>query len=151
MTWRRHDDAQHTRASEPSPWVERFAPLVPAEALVLDLAAGQAATRDFFASRGARVVAVDRDADALSRRCGTSRESTRGFWISSRPVAAFGRALRRDRRHELSASPFAAFASGHLSDDGVLIYETFARRQRDVSAVLPIPISCCRKTSSCGW
>jgi 2-polyprenyl-3-methyl-5-hydroxy-6-metoxy-1,4-benzoquinol methylase len=49
-------------ASAPSSWVARFAPLVAPGARVLDLAAGRGRHARFFASRGARVLAVDRDA-----------------------------------------------------------------------------------------
>ena len=57
-------------ALEPSPWVVRFAHLVPREARVLDLACGHGRHARFFAERGARVLAVDRDADALSSLAG---------------------------------------------------------------------------------
>jgi len=52
--------------SAPSPWITRFAALVPAGARVLDVAAGSGRHARFFAARGARVVAVDIDADALA-------------------------------------------------------------------------------------
>jgi len=50
----------------PSRWIRRFAHLVPSGARVLDIAAGQGRHARFFASRGARVLAVDRDATALA-------------------------------------------------------------------------------------
>ena len=50
----------------PSPWIVRFAPLVPPGARVLDLAAGHGRHARFFAARGARVLAVDRDPVALA-------------------------------------------------------------------------------------
>ena len=50
----------------PSEWVVRFAHLVPPVAQVLDLACGSGRHARFFAGRGASVVAVDRDPQALA-------------------------------------------------------------------------------------
>lgn len=55
----------HT-TSTPSEWVTRFAPLVRAGGEVLDLAAGQGRHARYFAARGHRVVALDRDAESLA-------------------------------------------------------------------------------------
>jgi SAM-dependent methyltransferase len=49
----------------PSPWIARFAPLVPAGAPVLDLAAGGGRHTRLFVARGHPVTAVDRDVSAL--------------------------------------------------------------------------------------
>jgi cyclopropane fatty-acyl-phospholipid synthase-like methyltransferase len=57
----------HAHSSQaPSAWIVRFAPLVAPGARVLDVAAGYGRHARFFAGRGARVVAVDRDATALA-------------------------------------------------------------------------------------
>jgi SAM-dependent methyltransferase len=53
-----HDDA-------PSPAIVRWAPLVPAGGIVLDVAAGGGRHARLFAQRGHRVLAVDRDVVAL--------------------------------------------------------------------------------------
>lgn len=50
----------------PSAWVQRWAHLVPASGRVLDVACGRGRHALYFAQRGCRVTAVDRDADALS-------------------------------------------------------------------------------------
>ena len=50
----------------PSPWVTRFAHLVPPGGTVLDLACGRGRHMRFFAQRGHRVTGVDRDGDALA-------------------------------------------------------------------------------------
>src|SRR5688500_18521053 len=49
----------------PSPWVERFAGLVPAGGPVLDLACGGGRHTGLVLSRGHPVTAVDRDASGL--------------------------------------------------------------------------------------
>ncbi len=52
-------------APPPSPWVVRFAPLVPAGGAVLDLACGSGRHCRFFLDRGHPVTAVDRDTQRL--------------------------------------------------------------------------------------
>src|SRR5438552_17513459 len=62
-----NEGSGHEAASDaPSRWVVRFAPLVASGARVLDLASGGGRHARFFAARGARVVAVDRDPAALA-------------------------------------------------------------------------------------
>jgi SAM-dependent methyltransferase len=51
---------------EASDWVRRWSRLVPAGATVLDLACGSGRHVRWFTERGARVTAVDRDADAVA-------------------------------------------------------------------------------------
>ncbi len=53
---------QHTQITDPSPWIARFAPLVPAGGRVLDVACGAGRHTRFFASLGHPVDAVDREA-----------------------------------------------------------------------------------------
>jgi SAM-dependent methyltransferase len=55
------DDARGT----PLPWIVQWAGLVPPDATVLDLAAGRGRHALFFAERGHKVVAVDRDIGRL--------------------------------------------------------------------------------------
>src|SRR5258705_354079 len=61
------DDAPAAHGSQtPSPWVVRFADLVPKGAIVLDVAAGNGRHARLFVERGHAVVAVDRDASGLA-------------------------------------------------------------------------------------
>jgi SAM-dependent methyltransferase len=55
------DDAR----GAPLPWIVQWAGLVPPDATVLDLAAGRGRHALFFAERGHKVVAVDRDVGRL--------------------------------------------------------------------------------------
>lgn len=50
----------------PSPWVQRFAPLLRPGGSVLDLACGHGRHARWLAARGHRVTGVDRDAEALA-------------------------------------------------------------------------------------
>ncbi len=56
----------HADAAPPSAWVQRWAHLVPESASVLDVACGRGRHTLYFAERGCRVTAVDRDAEALA-------------------------------------------------------------------------------------
>jgi SAM-dependent methyltransferase len=111
----------------PAPWIARFAPLVGRDARVLDLAAGYGRHAHFFARRGARVVAVDRDATALATLEGEPRIETRvadleqGAW----PFAGeqFDAIVVVHYLHRVLFPRLLAA----LADDGVLLYETFAQ------------------------
>ena len=120
---------QHLTLEQPSAWVARFAPLMPAGE-VLDLACGGGRHARLLASLGHSVLAVDRDADALARAKGE------GIAI-----------LHADLENTGAVQPAWSFASGRfagivvtnylhrplfdgildsLASGGVLVYETFA-------------------------
>ena len=110
----------------PSPWIARFAHLVPPGARVLDLAAGHGRHARLFAARGAHVVAVDRDADVLAALAKVPRISVRvcdlegGAW----PLAGerFDAIVVANYLHR----PLFPHLRAALAPDGVLLYETFA-------------------------
>jgi len=111
----------------PSLWMTRFAHLIPSGARVLDVACGYGRHAHYFASRGAQVVAIDRDATALATLSGVPGIETRladlegGAW----PLG--------DERfdaivvsHYLHRPLFTSLNSA-LTGDGALLYETFAQ------------------------
>ena len=114
-------------ASAPSPWIARFAHLILPGARVLDLAAGSGRHARFLAARGAHVLAVDRDADALATLAGVSGVQTRvcdlegGAW----PLAGecFDAILVVNYLHR----PQFPHLRAALAAAGVLLYETFAQ------------------------
>ncbi|HEY7788213.1 MAG TPA: class I SAM-dependent methyltransferase [Casimicrobiaceae bacterium] len=113
-------------ALTPSAWVVRHAALIAPGARVLDLAAGHGRQSVFLAARGARVVAVDKDAAALATFAATPGVTTRVADLEGADWPLEGERfdaivcvhyLHRPRLGDLLAM---------LVDDGVLIYETFA-------------------------
>ena len=115
----------HAHAA-PSPWIVRFAHLVAPGARVLDVAAGPGRHARYFAQRGARVLAVDRDAAALATLADCAGVETRavdletGAWPL--PGQRFDAIVVVNYLHR----PLFAHLRAALAPDGVLLYETFA-------------------------
>jgi SAM-dependent methyltransferase len=118
--------SRHAAVLQPSPWIARFAGLVAPRARVLDVAAGTGRHARLFAARGAEVVAIDRDAEALAALRDVTGIQTRvadlegAAWPLSREnfdAIVVTNYLHRPRLRDLL---------GALADDGVLLYETFA-------------------------
>jgi len=113
-------------AVEPSAWLVRWAPLIPAAARVLDVACGRGRNARWLASHGHVVDAVDRDADALASLAECPGVYPLRADLENAPWP-FGRGryggvvvtnyLHRPLFPELLAA---------LAPAGVLVYETFA-------------------------
>ncbi len=111
----------------PSRWVVRFSSLVADGARVLDVACGQGRHSRWFAARGCRVVAVDRDTAALDLL-----SSVAGVTAVSTDLEAQPWPFETEKFDAIIVTHYlhrALFPSllGVLADDGVLVYETFAR------------------------
>lgn len=110
----------------PSPWVVRFASLIPPGARVLDLACGKGRHSRLLAARLCDVVAVDRDTIALGMLAGMPRITTiavdleLGDW----PLAGqrFDAIVVANYLHR----PLFPRLLDALADDGTWLYETFA-------------------------
>jgi SAM-dependent methyltransferase len=109
----------------PSPWVQRFAPLIPLHGRVLDVAAGSGRHARLLAAIGYRVDAVDRDVQALEAlnevpeitTCVADLEG--GTWPYA--AGAFDGVVVT---HYLHRALFASLLDA-LKPGGFLIYETF--------------------------
>jgi len=108
----------------PSEWVQRFSHLVPAGASVLDVACGSGRHMRWFAARGARVTALDRDAAALAPLAGSAHEIVVAD-IENAPWPLAG--LRFDAvvcTNYLWRALLPTLVAS-VADGGALIYETF--------------------------
>src|SRR4051812_36064191 len=107
-----------------SPWVRRWAHLVPAGGTVLDVACGQGRHSRFFAQHGCRVTAVDRDAQAIEGLASIAEavvaDIENGPWPFTGRVFD-GVVVTNYLWRALLPTLIANVATG-----GVLIYETFA-------------------------
>lgn len=59
--------SRHLRVTTPSPWVERFAPLIPQSGPVLDMAAGGGRHSQVLLDLGHQVIAVDKTVEPLEK------------------------------------------------------------------------------------
>ena len=108
----------------PSPWIERFAPLVPAGGTVLDVACGSGRHSELFLGRGYHVVAVDRDVSRLHPRPSLEIIEADLEQGNSLPIA--------DRRFDAVVvanylyRPLLPALIEAVAPQGLLLYETFA-------------------------
>lgn len=109
-----------------SQWVRRFLPLIKPGGTVLDLACGGGRHSLLLAERGYRVVAADRDADALAQIAAASS----GIEIcvadlEGEPWPFPGRRFDGIVATNYLFRPLLPTLLDSLGDNGVLIYETF--------------------------
>lgn len=109
--------------SSPSPWVRRFAPLVPAGGAVLDLAAGGGRHTRLFLERGHGVTAIDRSIDA---RTLAGAETIVADLEDGSPWPLGGRRFAGVVVTNYLWRPLFPAILAALAPGGVLIYETFA-------------------------
>ena len=109
----------------PSPWVQRFAPLIRPAGRVLDIAAGAGRHARLLLDMGFQVVAVDRNVEALRRFAGERCEireidlETGAQW----PLGGdYDGIIVTNYLHR----PLLPAIASALAAGGVLIYETFA-------------------------
>jgi len=110
----------------PSPWIARHASLIEPRGRVLDLASGHGRHARLLARRGFRVLAVDRDAQALAALAGEPGIETRAIDVESSPwpfaPGEFDAVVVANYLHR----PLFDAILASLAPAGTLIYETFA-------------------------
>lgn len=113
--------------SSPSPWIVRFAGLVPPGGPVLDLACGGGRHARFFLSRGNPVTVVDRDLSGVADLDAAERIAADLEDGSPWPLAGrtFAGVVVTNYLHR----PLFPRLIEALAPDGVLLYETFAQGQ----------------------
>lgn len=127
------DVPRHLRITDPSPWVTRFAPLVPEGGTVLDLACGGGRHTRHFLRQGHKAVALDCMTDAVADLAeNPACEVIAADLENGDPIFETGGPLAGRRfdavvvvnylHRELFDHLIKAVAPG-----GVFIYETFAR------------------------
>lgn len=110
----------------PSPWVARFAPLVPAAGTVLDVAAGGGRHATLFLERGHPVVAVDRSVEGLTALSGHPALGIVAADLEADPWPFGGRFFAGIVVTNYLHRPLLPILAESLLPGGVLIYETFA-------------------------
>ena len=108
----------------PSPWIQRWAHLVPAAGTVLDIACGRGRHLRWFASRGHPVTGVDRDAEALATLQGVGE--TVPADIENGPWPFPGRQFDAVVVTNYLWRPLFPQILASVAPGGVLLHETFA-------------------------
>ena len=116
----------HHDLESPSPWVCRFAPLIPAGGSVLDIASGGGRHARYLAGCGHRVEAVDRDAEAVRGLAGVAGVTARVADLENGPWPYAGQQFDAIVVVNYLHRPLFPHLLAALAAGGVLIYETFA-------------------------
>ena len=116
-------DARHG-ASAVSPWLQRWAHLLPAGGTALDLACGSGRHLRWLAAQGYQVTGVDRDAVVLAGLAGIGTQVLAD--IENGPWPFAGRGFDGVVVTNYLWRPLLATLVQSVAPGGVLIYETFA-------------------------
>jgi SAM-dependent methyltransferase len=116
-------------ASDVSPWIGRFADLVPAGGRVLDVACGDGRHARFFLKRGHPVTVIDRDTSGVAdlRSDDPDVEILEFDLEAGRPWPFTGRVFDGVVVTNYLWRPILADIVASVGPGGVLLYETFAR------------------------
>lgn len=110
----------------PSPWVERFAPLIAPEGRVLDVAAGAGRHTRLLRRLGYRVVAVDRDVGGLADLAGDPLCEIAARDLEDGAAWALGGDYDAIVVTNYLHRPLLPSLAEALAPGGLLLYETFA-------------------------
>ncbi len=114
----------------PSPWVLRFAALIPSGTRVLDLACGAGRHSRALAALGHSVLALDRDAQALAMLDGVPAVQTMQADLENAAWPLAGQRFGAVVVVNYLWRPLLPRLVRAVADGGVLLYETFAFGQQ---------------------
>jgi len=117
-------------SGEPSPWVQRWSPLLAPGASVLDVACGAGRHLRWFAGHGCRVTGVDRNAQAVSELHTLGR--VRVADIENGPWPFEGERFDAVVVTNYLWRPLLPTLLASVADGGLLLYETFASGHQTV-------------------
>ncbi len=121
-------DHVHVEPEEPSPWVVRFAPLIPAGGRVLDVACGNGRHTRFLLQRRQRVLAVDKVVSSIADLEGNPELEVLQVDLESDDVFPLaGRRFEGVVVTNYLYRPLLRDLMGAVAPGGVLIYETYAK------------------------
>ena len=120
----------HEATLNPSSWVKRFAPLIPKEGVVLDLACGSGRHSCLLAALGHQVLAVDQDVSQLTA-LNNSSIIPQCFDLEQAIWPLGGLQLAGIVVTNYLYRPHIDQLPDMLGKEGVLIYETFAQGNGD--------------------
>jgi len=112
-----------------SPWLQRWAHLLPAGGQVLDVACGRGRHLRWLAGRGYRLTGIDRDADALAASAdlaANARIELITADIENGPWPCAGRTFDAVLVFNYLWRPLWPHLLASLAPGGLLVYETFA-------------------------
>lgn len=121
-----HRTCPHGATDTVSAWVERWSALVPPEGDVLDVACGFGRHARWFALRGHRVTAVDRDGAAIAGLAGVAGIEAVQADIEGGPWPFAGRRFAGVVVTNYLHRPLLPLLVDAVGEGGVLLYETFA-------------------------
>ncbi|MBL8665398.1 MAG: class I SAM-dependent methyltransferase [Candidatus Odyssella sp.] len=117
----------HAATDQPSAWVARFLPLVPAGGRILDVAAGGGRHARLARSRGLEATAVDIDVSALADLRADADVEIVAADLESGPWPFAGRRFAGVIVTNYLHRPLLPLLVAALAEGGALIYETFAQ------------------------
>jgi SAM-dependent methyltransferase len=121
----RQPEVPHGEAGEPSPWVLRFAPMIPAGGQVLDLACGGGRHARYLLRQGFAVTALDRDTGGVEDLIDNA-EVIQADLEGSAPYPLAGRQFAGVIVTNYLYRPLLPILVASIAQGGLMIYETFA-------------------------